>query len=67
MSYMHTYEYECTCGNKMKAEVHHKFDEHPSCSFCHKIMDMTFYLRSTDVRACACGGDCEWPTACGVK
>lgn len=53
MTHMHTYEFQCDCGNKINAELHKQYDETPICSFCHKQMAMTFYLRSPDTRATA--------------
>jgi len=50
-SYMHTYEYECACGNNMKSEIHSQIKEHPDCWVCNNKMDLTFYLRSPDTRA----------------
>ena len=52
MSYMHTYEYDCTCGAGLKMELHKKADKHPLCPACNKEkMDLVFYLRSPDTRA----------------
>jgi len=50
MSYLHTYEYDCSCGNRIKMEVHTELDKHIACP-CGKEMDMVFYLRSPDERA----------------
>ena len=49
--YMHTYEYECACGNNMKSELHTQLSEHPKCWICKNKMDLIFYLRSSDTRA----------------
>jgi hypothetical protein len=51
MSYLHTYELECECGNKMTAEMHKKINNYPLCFLCGKEMSVTFYLRSADTRA----------------
>lgn len=51
MSYMHTYEFDCKCGNKMTAEMHNKLDNYPRCFSCDEVMTMNFYLRSPDTRA----------------
>jgi hypothetical protein len=51
MSYMHTYEYRCSCGCKLTAEKHEKFEDTPKCGYCGNIMELEFYLRSTDTRA----------------
>ena len=50
MSYMHTYEYECKCGYKVKMEIHNKLDKHKNKCVCGQNMDLNFYMRSPDTR-----------------
>lgn len=51
MSYMHTYEYECECGYKVKMEIYKVLDKHHNQCVCGKTMDLNFYMRSPDTRA----------------
>jgi predicted SprT family Zn-dependent metalloprotease len=51
ISYMHTYEYECACGSKMKSETHTESPDRPNCWICDNKMNLIFYLRSPDTRA----------------